>query len=72
MKEITVKCERCGRIRPLFQYTYFDKGKTIDMVVDNGNSANPRMTAVRKEINESRGLCEECAVEINKKAYDCK
>ena len=24
------------------------------------------------EIDESRGLCEECAVEINKKNYDLK
>lgn len=72
MKEIKVKCERCGRIADLFQYTYYDEGKTIDMVVDNGTSADPRMSVVKKEINESRGLCEECAVEVNKKNYDFK
>lgn len=42
-----VCCERCRRIRKLFQYTKF-----------------------RDDF--SQGLCEDCAVEINKKLFDLR
>lgn len=71
------KCERCGRIRDLFQYTYFDvnrKEVTLQVVKDNGSSHNPQFTVHNeyKTYDESRGLCEECAVEVNKAAFDKK
>lgn len=64
------KCERCGRIRDLFQYTKFETNVVI-RVIDNGPSANPRYSQGESEdIGEKRGLCEECAVELNKRKYD--
>ena len=66
------KCERCGEVKDLFQYTHFEADKIVEIVVDNGASANPRYTTKRENIAERRGLCKECAVEINKKEYDIK
>lgn len=65
-----VKCERCGRIRDLFQYTFFDEPKTIRQIKNNGIGSDPMFSEQTIQIDESRGLCEECAVEINKKKYD--
>ncbi len=65
-----IKCERCGRIRELFQYTHFEEDNFVPFVKDNGEGSNPRFTKETKNIAKSRGLCEECAVEINKKKYD--
>ena len=63
------KCERCGRIRDLFQYTFFAEPRTITQKhYANGSDATCIVKTI--EINDSRGLCEECAVEINKKKYD--
>lgn len=69
------KCERCGRIRDLFQYTFFDVNRkqiTKRKVHDGGVDANPRFTSSEETIweDDSRGLCEECAVEVNKRNYD--
>ncbi len=69
------KCERCGRIAQMFQYTYFDtkaKRVTIQKIRDNGKGENPRYSPYFEEevYDESRGLCEECAVEVNKKSFD--
>ena len=63
-KKQLVRCERCGRIRPLFQYSFFDTDPKIWQTIDTGG--------VKKTIidNRSRGLCEECGVEINKREYD--
>ena len=67
---IIIKCDRCLRIRDLFQYTHFEEDKWIDQVKDNGNGANPRFVEEKVNLAQSRGLCEECAVEINKRKYD--
>lgn len=74
MKEtLKVKCDRCGRIRELFEYTHFDtKPKTMQVRKDNGVDANPRFTVENMYHNESRGLCEECAVYLNIRRYDNK
>jgi hypothetical protein len=64
-----VKCERCGRIRDLFQYTFFDEPKIINKVIFDPKN-DPQYTTQTIQIDESRGLCEECAIEINKKKYD--
>lgn len=67
------KCERCGRIRDLFQYTFFDtNAHTVEEVKDNGVGANPRYTTRQVHIDNSRGYCEECAVEVNKWRHDLK
>lgn len=63
------KCERCGRIRKLFQYTKFEV-KNVETVIDNGHSARPRYTTKHEDIGEKRGYCEECAVEVNKQEHD--
>lgn len=75
MKE-KVKCERCGRIRDLFKLTESTYSKEVVRVRDNGIGARPRFTEhfvteqFKLEPSECRGLCEECAVEINKRNYD--
>jgi hypothetical protein len=60
-KNEMIKCERCGRIKPVFQWTYWEEDKFL--VALNGTSKN---------ISERKGLCEECGIEINKKKYDEK
>lgn len=76
--KITCKCDRCGRIRPLFQYTVFKPRKEVKVqkVQDNGPHANPRYTPINSteviDLGEYRGLCEECAVVVNSAAYDAK
>lgn len=65
-----VKCERCGCISDLFQYIDFKEEKWVEHTKDNGIGADPRFTIERINLNESRGLCEGCAVEVNKRNYD--
>lgn len=66
-----VRCERCGRIRDLFQYTFFDVNqRSVNKVKDGGAYANPRYTTEKEYIDNSRGLCEPCAVTINCHKYD--
>lgn len=66
------RCERCGRFRELFQYTHFEVPKIVEQVKDNGHGAKPRFTTERVDLAQSRGLCEECAVVVNSRAYDEK
>lgn len=66
------KCQRCGRIRPLFQYTKWEADRYIEVAKDNGAGVNPQITIERVNLADRRGLCEECSVEVNKAAYDQK
>jgi hypothetical protein len=66
------KCERCGRIRDLFQYTKWEVDRFVDQVKDNGVGESPRYTTETINLAERRGLCEECSVEVNKREYDKK
>lgn len=70
--EKIVKCERCGRVRKLFQYTHFEEDNFVKKVKDNGDGHNPRFTEEIINLAQCRGLCEECGVEINKKNYDSR
>lgn len=65
-----VKCERCLRIRDLFQYIHFEPNRFVEEVKDLGLGENPRYTTRMVNLAQSRGLCEECAVEVNKRQYD--
>ena len=67
-----IKCDRCLRKRDLFQYTNLEEDKWVLQRKDNGNVVHPRFTEERVNLAQSRGLCEECAVEINKREYDSK
>lgn len=69
-EENIVKCERCGRIRKIFQYTHFIPDEFIEKVIDGGTLENPRFTTRKVNISNSQGLCEECSVAINIKKYD--
>lgn len=69
MTEQLVKCERCTRIRPLFQYTKFEE-KIVTRTVDNGLGSDPRFSSKTEDIGDKRGLCEECAVFVNCAKYD--
>jgi len=68
MKEVLCKCDRCGRIKPLFQYTKFETQIVkIIKIIEMGKHRTEY-----KDLGEKRGLCEECSVEVNKKLFDCK
>lgn len=65
------KCDRCGRIREAFQYTKFEV-KYVSWVENAGKDKNGDVIrrAIRNNVGEQRALCEECAVELNKRYYD--
>jgi hypothetical protein len=67
MNQQWVKCDRCLRYKVLFQYTKIEVPKIIitkEYTIENG------IKIVTTDLAKSRGLCEECAVSINKKQYD--
>ncbi len=67
-----VKCDRCLRIRDLFQYTHWVPSKVVESVRDHGAGSNPQFTVERTTVDESRGLCEPCAVIVNCHRYDTR
>lgn len=64
---VEIKCERCGQIKPLGQYTKFEV-KEITISKDTGG--NPRFRLETKDIGEKRGLCIDCSIVINCRNYD--
>lgn len=62
-----MKCDRCGDFKELFQYTKFEV-KWISWIENRGKGYE--RFAVRNDIGEKRGLCKECAIELNKRKYD--
>lgn len=73
MERQKVKCERCGVIDDLCQYTFFDtEAHTATKVVDNGVGANPRFTTEPMRVDRSLGYCKDCATEVNKWRHDLK
>ena len=72
MSEQLCKCDRCGDIKPLFQYTKFET-KLVTIKKICGKEGCTHTGHVQQEdIGEKRGLCKECAVEVNKTKYDAK
>jgi hypothetical protein len=63
------KCARCGRFRPLFQETTLKSGRYVTKA-ECIKGKNPECHTIRVFEPDKGGLCEECAVEINKKNYD--
>ena len=73
MENQKVKCERCGRIRDIFQYTKFETMVVEKAVRGHDNpDGSPYFVTIKEDIGEKRGYCEECAVEVNKWRHDLK
>lgn len=67
------KCVRCGDFKELFQYTLFEPDRWIRQIEvclpdENGNTRREKLV----NIAQSRGLCKECAIEVNKREYDIR
>ena len=72
-ERINCSCERCGRFCKLFQYTKFEvKEVSYKSSYKNKKTGEIVYVAHRNDMGEKRGLCEDCAVEINKRNYDAK
>lgn len=70
-EKIDCKCERCGRFCKAFQYTKFETKIVEKKIRGNDNpDGSPYFETLTEDIGEKRGLCEECAVEVNKRIYD--
>jgi hypothetical protein len=61
------KCDRCDRIRDIFQYTKYEE-KWIEYLEKRKDRRNNETVFVVHR--KKRGLCEECSVEVQSRKYD--